>query len=126
MEQETIKSAFNRRLLDLPNKLHIVFDNEPVEIAEMFPYIRAVLVPVVIENYRDMGFYQVTISYFGMSSDLTEMEVMIKKIEDHFYRGFIFIEGDEKIIIERHPESSPKYKNNKRLDITIRIRYYCY
>lgn len=129
MEQEIIKKSFNKRLLDLPDSLgiqHTVFDNEPLKVDARFPYQRASLHPIVIENYRDMGFYQIALSYPSNYYDSTEIETMAKKIKDHFHRGFIFVEGNDKIIIERHPDSSPPYKNNKRLDMTIRIRYYCF
>lgn len=129
MEQEIIKQAFNKRLLDLPDSLgiqHTVFDNEPLKVDVKFPYQRASLHPIVIENHRDMGFYQITLSYPGDYYIPVEIEMMAKKIKDHFHRGFIFVEGNNKIIIERHPDNSPFYKNNKRLDMTIRIRYYCF
>lgn len=125
MEKDSINKALNKRLLDLSNGLSTVFDNDLL-IDARSPYQRVSLHPIVIEGHRDMGLYVVTLSYPGECYDSTEMKMMAQKIKDHFYRGLIFIEGDEKLIIERHPESSPPYKNNKRLDMTIRIRYYCF
>ena len=131
--QSNIRKAFDKKLVGMPNGLGIkntAFENASFKPKNTDGYQQTKLTPLPVENptfggnyHREVGFYQVTLSYpaGGGVSDIVEMA---DKIKDYFKRSTLLIEGTDKIIVDRTPDISSTYINETRVELNIRIRYY--
>jgi len=131
--QSNIRKAFEKRLVSIPNGLGI--SNTAFENVSFTPKINQAyqltrLVPLPVENptlgdnyHREVGFYQVVLSY-PKGEGVGDISTQADKIKDYFKRGTTLVEGSDKVIVDRTPETSPVYINDTRAEITIRIRYF--
>ena len=131
--QSNIRKSFEKRLISMPNGLgasNTAFENVKFTPKLDQPYQLTRLVPLPVENptigddyHREVGFYQIVLSYpkgEGVGAIATQAD----KIKDYFKRGTTLVEGSDKVIVDRTPETSPVYINDTRAEITIRIRYF--
>ena len=131
--QSNIRKSFEKRLISMPNGLgasNTAFENVKFTPKLNQPYQLSRLVPLPVENptlgddyHREVGFYQIVLSYpkgEGVGAIATQAD----KIKDYFKRGTTLVEGSDKVIVDRTPETSPVYINDTRAEITIRIRYF--
>lgn len=131
--QSNIRKSFEKRLISIPNGLgasNTAFENVKFTPKLDQPYQLTRLVPLPVENptlgddyHREVGFYQIVLSYpkgEGVGAIATQAD----KIKDYFKRGTTLVEGSDKVIVDRTPETSPVYINDTRAEITIRIRYF--
>ena len=131
--QSNIRKSFEKRLISMSNGLgasNTAFENVKFTPKLDQPYQLTRLVPLPVENptlgddyHREVGFYQIVLSYpkgEGVGAIATQAD----KIKDYFKRGTTLVEGSDKVIVDRTPETSPVYINDTRAEITIRIRYF--
>ena len=131
--QSNIRKAFEKKLIAMPLGLGVsatAFENVSFTPTTNQPYQLSRLVPLPVENpsfgdnyHREVGFYQVVLSY-PRGVGVGGLTTMADKVKDYFKRGTTLVEGSDKIIVDRTPETSPVYINDTRAEITIRIRYY--
>lgn len=132
--QKNISIAFEDHLLNMPDGLpesSTAFENLAFTPIQSKPYQQVRLIPLPSENptlgdgyYRDVGFFQVTLSYpkgVGRGGIADQAD----KIKAYFKRGTTLVEGQDKIIIDRTPQVSSVYINDTRAEVNVRIQYYC-
>lgn len=131
--QSNIRKSFEKRLISMPNGLgasNTAFENVKFTPKLDQPYQLTRLVPLPVENptlgddyHREVGFYQIVLSY-PKGEGVGAIAAQADKIKDYFKRGTTLVEGSDKVIVDRTPETSPVYINDTRAEITIRIRYF--
>ena len=134
MSVSTIKKAFETSLISMVGGLgknNTAFEGTGFEPKGDTPYQKVCLLPLNPENptlgddyYREIGVFQIMLMY-PKDKGTGAIQEQAELIQKHFKRGTTLIKDDKVIIINRTPSISSVNLNNARLEVTVRISYYC-
>ena len=131
MSLKQIKAALETRLKAMPNSLATAWENVSFN-PPADPYQRADLLPGAPENptlgdafYREVGIFQVTL-FYPLDGGGGVVYAMAEAVRDWFPRGLTLTSGGISLTISGTAEISPKYRDNDRFVLPIRIRYFAH
>lgn len=132
--QSNIRKAFDKALISIPDglgKANTAFEGVQFTPKANIPYQVVRLLPLPVENptfndnyHREVGYYQVVLCY-PKGKGVGEAAAMADKIKAYFKRGLTIQEDTDIVIVQDTPSINPFYINGDRLEVIVRIKYYC-
>ena len=129
MSIKQIKAALETHLKAMPNGLTTAWENVSFD-PPAGPYQRADLLPAAPENptlgdgmFREIGVFQVTL-FYDLDGGGGVVYAMAEAVRDWFPRGLSLTSGGIQVTISRTGEIGPKFRDNDRFVLPVRLRYF--